>query len=289
MTARPKGHALRRRRPTAEHAGTNPATAGRISTAEWRVVAASVRGVGHHRTGQPCQDAHYWSVAPDGTLVAAVADGAGSARFGDVGARVATRAAVAALEPRSLAASSSDDDEARTVLIETLTRARAALDAEAVSLGVATQELATTLILIVASSDGAIAAQVGDGAAVVQSADGRLSALTTPRAGEYVNETTFLTSADALASAQCASWRGPLAHLGVLSDGLQMLALVMPGGTPHAPFFAPLLRFATQASDAGDASAQLASFLGGPRVTARTDDDVTLLLATRTVAPAHRG
>ena len=32
----------------------------------------------------------------------------------------------------------------------------------------------------------------------------------------------------------------------MFSDGLQRLALKLPEGTPHAPFFTPLFRFATR-------------------------------------------
>ena len=67
----------------------------------------------------------------------------------------------------------------------------------------------------------------------------------------------------------------------MFTDGLQGLALKLPARTPHEPFFAPLFAFAADAGGAGDAQAQLASFLSGPRVAARSDDDITLVLATR--------
>ena len=54
----------------------------------WRALGASVRGTSHEKTGQPCQDAHCLELLPDGSLVAAVADGAGSAALGEVGAGV---------------------------------------------------------------------------------------------------------------------------------------------------------------------------------------------------------
>jgi len=51
---------------------------------------ASVRG-NHEKVGQLCQDAHHWEKLPEGVLVAAVADGAGSATLGKVGAIVALK------------------------------------------------------------------------------------------------------------------------------------------------------------------------------------------------------
>jgi serine/threonine protein phosphatase PrpC len=59
---------------------------------KWRVVGASVVGTAHEKTGQPCQDAHGWRILPDNVLIAAVADGAGSAALGEIGAQVAVRA-----------------------------------------------------------------------------------------------------------------------------------------------------------------------------------------------------
>ncbi|NJL10448.1 MAG: protein phosphatase 2C domain-containing protein, partial [Calothrix sp. SM1_7_51] len=53
---------------------------------QWQVLAASVCGTSHLRNNQLCQDAHNYLVLPDNMLVAVVADGAGSASQGKVGA-----------------------------------------------------------------------------------------------------------------------------------------------------------------------------------------------------------
>jgi len=54
--------------------------------------------------------------------------------------------------------------------------------------------------------------------------------------GEYINETIFLISPNAIETAQFQVLREKLRHLAVFSDGLQMLALKIPEGTPHGPF-----------------------------------------------------
>ncbi len=269
----------------------------------WRALAASVRGTSHEKTGQPCQDAHYCEILPDGTLVAAVADGAGSAALAEVGAGVAARAAVeravrrlAALTPcpspedgrgESLLAArehaDADSDEAagwETLLSEALQSALAAVEAESAHRGANPRDLASTLILVVATAEVVAAGQIGDGAAVVADAEGTLIAITAPAAGEYVNETIFLVSPGALEAAQRNVWRGRPAHVALFCDGLQMLALKMPGAAPHAPFFAPLFRFMDDVSDETEAKAQLEAFLRSPGIQQRTDDDLTLVLAT---------
>jgi len=153
---------------------------------------------------------------------------------------------------------------------------------------VPTRALATTLILLVATPVLVAAAQVGDGAVVVGDGGSDLIALTTPQSGEYLNETTFLTAPDALDTAQINVWHGVPGYVAAFSDGLQMLALQMPAGTPHAPFFVPLFQFVARLTDAAAAQEQLTAFLRSPRLRTRVDDDVTLLIAARhPIASAH--
>jgi serine/threonine protein phosphatase PrpC len=292
----------------------------------WRVAAASVCGASHEKTGQPCQDAHHWAALPDGTVLAAVADGAGSAALSEIGATVATQTAVqflatalashppappegrgsanipvrpelaappeadknvrapaAALAPdaEQLAGPADAEESAfKACLIAAVKAARAAVEAEASARGTAARELACTLLVALVRPDFIAVAQVGDGAVVAADASGEVFALTTPSSGEYLNETSFLTSPDIL-DLQVSVWRGALAHWAMFTDGLQMLALRMPGGTPHPPFFAPLFQFLATQPDPAQAQAALAGFLRSPRLRERADDDLTLLLAAR--------
>ena len=247
----------------------------------WRVAGASVPGAGHLRSGLPCQDDHWWKLEADGVLVAAVADGAGSASHAEEGARAAVRAAVdqAATIWRTLAPRQREEWD--HLLQGAFIVARLAVQSAAKALGRPIHDLATTLLLAVATRDQTAAAQIGDGAVVARLAGEGLTALTRPPRTEHLNETTFLTSDDALAEMQFALCDEPARGLALLSDGLQMLALKMPQGEPHPPFFAPLLRFTAAASEPERAQEQLRAFLQSPGVAQRTDDDLTLLLAVR--------
>jgi serine/threonine protein phosphatase PrpC len=84
-------------------------TSSKIS--QWRVVAASVGGTSHLRNNQLCQDAHHWQILPDNVLVAAVADGAGSAVSGKLGAMVAVEAAIENISVKQFTRRTLDDDE----------------------------------------------------------------------------------------------------------------------------------------------------------------------------------
>jgi hypothetical protein len=123
-----------------------------------------------------------------------------------------------------------------------------------------------------------VAIQVGDGAVVVRRGE-TFEALTAPDHGEYINESTFLTSGDYQEHAQVVIRdQTGIDGVALLSDGLQLLALNLQTGEPFAPFFRPLLQFAAR-PDADEP--ELSAFLASPRVCARTDDDKTLLLAVR--------
>ncbi len=243
----------------------------------WRVISASVAGSSHEKRGQPCQDANHWQTLPGGILVAAVADGAGSANLGEVGARVAVDAAVETIsQQKSLP---EDGGGWQDRMVDALRAARTAVMAESAVREVEARQLAATLILVVATLELVIAAQVGDGAAVVGDGEENVFPLTAPQSGEHINETTFLISDNGVETAQVKVWQGRPTHLAIFSDGLQMLALKMPMGVPHSPFFAPLFKFMTVVTDAQEATTQLEEFLRSPKVTGRTDDDLTLLLA----------
>ena len=66
----------------------------------------------------------------------------------------------------------------------------------------------------------------------------------------------------------------------IFSDGLQMLAMKMPENRPHEPFFRPLWSFADEEMEPEQAEVEMSTFLLSPRIASRTDDDLTLVLAS---------
>ncbi|MEJ1932235.1 PP2C family serine/threonine-protein phosphatase [Nostoc sp. NIES-2111] len=245
----------------------------------WQVVAASVCGTSHIKNKQLCQDAHHWQLLPGNVLVAAAADGAGSASQGKVGAMVAVETAIENLSLKEITRKSlADDETVQLLLTDALLAARKAVEDEAAACNQKPQDLATTLIIAIASPEMVAAVQVGDGTAVAKDSAGNLLALTLPDNGEYINETTFLTSPSALDTAQMRLWREAIVNVALLTDGLQMLALNMVVGEPHKPFFFPLFDFVKKAQDQAEAKEQLVKFLGSERITQRTDDDLTLII-----------
>lgn len=247
---------------------------------QWRVLAASVCGTSHLKNNQLCQDAHHWQILADDILVAAAADGAGSASEGKVGAMVAVETAIETISMKEVSRETLEDDAAvQSLLTEAMTAAKKAVEEEAAACHKQLQDLATTLIVMVATPEFVAVAQIGDGLAVARDTTGNLLALTMPDHGEFINETTFLTSPGALQTAQMRLWRENIVNVGVLTDGLQMLALNMVVSEPHKPFFFPLFDFVAKTEDKTVAKEHLVRFLRSDRITQRTDDDLTLIIA----------
>lgn len=271
------------------------------------ILGASVPGPGHLGAGLPCQDACGHARLDDGTLLLAVADGAGSASLAEVGAAVAVAGALAALQTCGAAGSAVAADPAAppdlsgvpptppgpdgvpappTLRLRTaLYGARTAVEAAAQARGVALRELASTLLLCLWSAAGAAAAHIGDGAAVAWSEAEGLSLLSAPAAAEYVNETAFLTDPDWAEAVRLTARPGCTTGLVLMSDGCQRAALqhrrAADGTTvwePFAPFLAPILRFAAAVADPAAGSAELAALLASAKLAAHSDDDKTLLV-----------
>lgn len=206
----------------------------------WRTIGASVRGISHEKHELPCQDAHYFEYLPGNILVAAVADGAGSAVHSHIGSKIATLRAVEEIDAQlDFLGLPEDEQDWSQFWKDVLVGVQNALADKAISCQIPLQDLAATLIVAIATPEFIAAVQVGDGAAVIRDSEGAIWNLTKPQSGEYINETTFLTSSNALDTMQVKMWRGKLAQLALFSDGLQMLALKMPEALPYQPFFYP--------------------------------------------------
>ena len=236
-------------------------------------------GSDHRDTGKPCQDASAWRISDDGlTFLGVVADGAGSADMSDLGASVAVQAAIQAVWNEASAPSPTAEATAWVSHLKAaILSAREAVENAAKLHRVPPRALASTLIIAVATPAFAVAAQIGDGATVFRSSDGETLALTVPQTGEYINQTTFLTSDRALDNIQTSVREGGVTHLAVFSDGLQMLCLRFPGWMPHGPFFEPFF----QLPDLSDGMAKLVGALESERVREHTGDDLTLVVAGR--------
>lgn len=251
----------------------------------WVVSGASVTGTSHHRSGLPCQDSLDYRVSGE-VLIAAVADGAGSATMSDVGSALAAETSVKTVERvlndyHDHAPHPLHETCLKRVVIGAVEEACRELHEESQRREVDVRQLATTLLLAVHTRDILAAAQIGDGAMVVSDGPGAYVTFITPQRGEYANQTNFLTSSDAMSKLDVRIERvsGSSSRLAMFTDGLQNLVLRAADDRPHAPFFNPVFTWMGSQPVSDDTDRKLASFLESPRVTDRADDDLTLLLA----------
>lgn len=260
----------------------------------WRYIHASVPGVAHRASGADCQDACAARLltAPDAdpVLLLVAADGAGSATQARAGAELACQTLLAALEER-FSQPLSLQDWTRSEGEALLQRVQTALAQRAAEVGLPVREFACTLLSAAIAADYALLLQIGDGAIVIGAADGYQPAFW-PQAGEYANETYFVTDPNAAARLEFAVLAEPVAEIALLTDGLQMLALHYQTRQAHAPFFRPLFQRLREYPDEGCSAAlvtALERFLDGPAINQRTHDDKTLILASRVLALAVDG
>jgi hypothetical protein len=251
----------------------------------WRTIGASVAGTSHAASGRACADCCTARVLALGDatplLLAVVADGAGGAAHGALGARVASEAIcdiVAGWASRNVELSVLEDGTARDWLSDVRERLAAAARLELAE----TRELATTLVVALVDESEAVFLQVGDGAAVYRDPCGRYRPAVWPQTGESANSTWFVT--DPLCAERMELARaGGVDELALVSDGLQGLALRFGPREAHGPFFAPFFERlrGVPAAELPRVERELRSFLDSPAVNGRTCDDKTLLLATR--------
>jgi hypothetical protein len=262
-----------------------------MTSSSWHISGVSVQGTSHLEKNTPCQDAHACLETASGDLILAIADGAGSAERSQEGSQVAVRQVAASIQSLLEAGVPDHESDWQTLLTQAFSEALQSIVQLAEADEVPVRAFATTLACAVLSGDWLAVGQIGDGAVVVEKQDGALTLTARPQRGEYANEAYFLTMPDGLQSLAFYISQQPIRSLILTTDGLLRLAFKLPDYEPSPNFFQPLLTFNCEATDREQAESDLAAFLNSARLNARTDDDKTLVLATRvdpTGSPSER-
>lgn len=277
---------------------TEPTAARCEPMPDWKPIAASVTGRQHQLRREPGQDRFFagrWrdDQAGAGLAVIAAADGAGSAGKSWAGAWAACRSIEREVE-RLFANAGRNGAILQAefwseALIEKLFRtARRDIRTWSRAVNARCEDLATTLSVAVAGSDFARFGQIGDGIMGYSGEDdsGGWKLAIEPDQGEFAGETTFLTAPD---------WHGRFRYLAldqapgrlfVATDGIAPILFDSRSGVIHKPFVDPLFQVLAQAPGDKAAADWLARFLASDRVAEACPDDLTLILAARTVRTA---
>lgn len=254
----------------------------------WRFARAAVPGQHNLEQGQDCGDyagARLLATARGNVLAACICDGAGGSPRAETGARVAAEAFLSAAGDRLrdsggvLSESDLDDFLSLAALAVTL---KAFTDREPV------RDYATTLVGVLLSDRWSAFVQVGDGAIVIPVAPGRWELVFEPQRGLYANETSFLTDEDARRQAHSCLWQKGLSEVCLFSGGLDRLLIRRSGHDGHDrvvnAFFNemfPAVRRSCAAGEDMTLARALADYLAGDVINKRTDDDRSLILASR--------
>lgn len=252
----------------------------------WRIAAASVTGTSHLAIGAACQDSHAVIIIPTAhgdILVVAVADGAGTARAGEIGATLAVRA-ICEQATEWLQSGRTCEDIDQDCVRNWLDGAREQIADRASEAESDMRDYACTLLAAVIGKNHAAFMQIGDGAIVCRDQEPEWSWVFWPQHGPYVNTTHFATDDAAHNVMEFARGHTCVTELAMFSDGLENLALHTPTRSAHDPFFNAVfkpLRTSQVAGQDQELSQFLSEYLSSPIVTQRTNDDVTLVLASR--------
>jgi hypothetical protein len=252
-----------------------------LAASKWVVVGASVQGTSHIKIPLPCQDAHAYKAINDSILVAAVADGLGSAVYAQAGAQLAAVRAVTYGE-QALAAAVPGDEAAWLQLARGCFLAACdRLEEEAEMNQAALRDYSTTLILAILTPDWLVTGHIGDGAVVASLEDGGLVLVSLPQNEEYANVTYPLTMPNMMDIAEFKACSIKVKALALMSDGMQHVSIHTADNSPHPPFFEPLFRQLPGVKDMPKAAQNLAEFMASDPISSHTDDDKTLVLIGR--------
>jgi hypothetical protein len=265
-----------------------------VSDVEWRVAYSSVIGTSHEKTGLPCQDAGCCRILSDPddrhVLLAVACDGAGSASRSLDGA---TLTIGRFLREFSEATSHSGLDGITKEFVEDwLSRVRSEIRDRAETDDLSPREFACTILGAVVGHDRAAFFQIGDGAIVVsnRAEPDDYGWVFWPQHGEFANETNFITQDNALEVLEFELVERCIDEIAMFTDGIERLVLDLQERTAHAPFFRTLFGWLVQmepvaVSEKIPASEVVSRYLNSKQINDRTDDDKTLILASRRPAP----
>ena len=170
------------------------------------------------------------------------------------------------------------------ILRECATLARQRLVEAASDRQLQPRDLACTMLAVIVAPMGGGALQIGDGVIVVADRPPTWRWVIWPQKGEYANSTYFLSDEHALDKAEVQVFSDDIQDVALMSDGLEQLAVHFPSRRAHDPFFKSVLgplHAETGDGESARLSQGLANILASPAVRARTDDDASLIIATR--------
>jgi len=251
----------------------------------WTWFGAKSIGTSHLKEGTHCDD--FGSCIQVGgefgkVLVIAVSDGAGSARYSAIGARI-TSCIFAKNAARFVKSNPHLRDLSTDIIKEWIDEIRDGIASSALRHEATHRDFAATLVGCLIGDDFAVFCHVGDGAAVYRTEeDGDWIVASWPAQGEYASTTYFVTDSPE-ARSRIIVVDQKISEVAVFTDGIEQLVLNFSTRSAFTPFFDRMFNPIKGTIGGRDRklSRDLANLLDGPSVCDKTDDDKTLILAKR--------
>lgn len=239
-----------------------------------KIVAVSVAGPYHRTQNLPCQDC-FRHVCRGNKLVAVVSDGAGSARFGKIGAGIVceTLCDILAAAPFS---------NIRQKIIDALQIARQKLVLHRLNKNKNESgiiDFAATVVGVVYCQNKGVFFHIGDGAGIaLPRKSGGKTIISRPENGTFACETYFYTMDDWQDSLRFTPFE-KAGSLMLMTDGVTGFAFKNDYENAEDGFIEPINRYLRQEPDARRAARALNNTLNTPRACQLNADDKTLLWA----------
>ncbi|MBS3028600.1 MAG: protein phosphatase 2C domain-containing protein [Dolichospermum sp. DET50] len=251
----------------------------------WKAIARSAVGTSHQAEKIPCQDCGNYRIFND-VIVGAVADGAGSAKYSQIGSELAVDTALNYLKGNlnnrkkfwENLSKPLTEKEVKKLFNQTFKKVIKELNKQGTNKGDSVNDLACTLLVFIATPEWVAAMQIGDGFMIVHPQDSEYQLLFKPDKGEFFNETTFVTSANAVEEMQVQVISGNQEFICASTDGLEKVAIRLSDWKPFPPFFKPFEEYLRETNNPEEDDQYIIDFLNSERLNSRTDDDKTLVL-----------
>lgn len=252
----------------------------------WRTAYSSVIGTSHERAGTPCQDASYCRIIQDqegnDILLAVCSDGAGSATRSEIGSRLTVDSFLVKFGDVIRKVSLCKID--RDFVLNWLESLKVEISERAELEGLNSKEFACTVLAALVGPDNAIFFQIGDGAIVISEVGSKdYSPMFWPQHGEFANQTNFILQDNIEKVLEFAFIKQSLETVSIFTDGIERLVLDFSSRTVHGPAFYPIFDWLEKCEPSSDESpsSALTAYLNSNSINSRTDDDKTLVMATR--------
>jgi hypothetical protein len=261
----------------------------------WKFILTSIAGTSHVATDTPCQDSSACEVLDDtngsSVLIAVVADGAGSAKCAEAGAALACSYFVSRIR-RHLQSKAPLGDIDHELVRNWIADFQAEVITQCGSGDLVPRDFASTLLAAAIGNDEGLFFQIGDGAIVIADSEEpeNYRWVFWPQQGQYANETNFATEDNATEKIEFNIVNRRIDELTLFTDGLQGLTLDYQSRQAHAPFFTPIFEWLRSAPELNSKTYtdSLNAFLNTERINDRTDDDKTIVIATRRTSATHQ-